>query len=79
LAFGLKKGCSGKLNCCNNCKIWGKLLVNENVETSVTSTSLPVDCLELKAADISKTILHTESFAKDKHHIQMYIRISGIL
>jgi hypothetical protein len=33
IAFGLKEGCIGKLHCCNDDKICGKLTVNETAET----------------------------------------------
>jgi hypothetical protein len=45
-----------------------KLSVNEAVEAPVTSF---VDCLELKADRMSNKLLHTESAARYKHHMQV--------
>jgi 3-dehydroquinate dehydratase len=56
----------GKLDRCNDCKICGQLPVNETVETPVKSTSLSVDCLELKTDRMSNKLLHTESAARSK-------------
>jgi hypothetical protein len=46
----------GKLHRCNNHNICAKLPVNEMVETSVISTCLLVDCLELKTDRMLSTI-----------------------
>jgi hypothetical protein len=45
--------------------------VNETVETPVTPTCLSEDCLELKTDRLSNKLLHTESAARYKHHIQV--------
>jgi hypothetical protein len=57
-AFGPKKGCIGKLDRYRNHKTCGKLLVNETVETPMTSTFLSVDYLELKIDRMSNKLLH---------------------
>jgi hypothetical protein len=58
-AFGLKKGCIGKLDRCLNLRIGRKLFVNETVETHVTSR-LPR--IKKKTPDrMSNKLLHTES------------------
>ena len=59
-AFGLKESCIGKLDRCNDRKICGKLSVNETVQTSVTSTCLSEDCIELKFDRMSSKLMHTE-------------------
>jgi hypothetical protein len=46
-AFGPTKGCIGKLDRCSDYKTCGKLLVNETVETLVTSTFLSADYIVL--------------------------------
>ena len=51
--FDLKLYCIGKLDRCNDLKIYGKLSVNETVETSVTLTYLSADWFELKTDRIS--------------------------
>jgi hypothetical protein len=69
--FDPKEGCIGKLNHCNDRKICGKLHVNETVETHVTLACLSLDCLELKTDRMSIKLLHTESAARHKHHMQV--------
>jgi hypothetical protein len=70
--FGIQEGCNGKLDCCND-RLFGKLPGKEAVETPVTSTCLSVDCLESKTDHIymSNKLLHTESAARCKHHMQV--------
>jgi hypothetical protein len=60
---GLKEGCIGKLDCCNDCKICGKLPVIETVETPVTSTCLSADCLDLQTDRMTNKLLHTDSYS----------------
>jgi hypothetical protein len=55
-ACGPKEGCMGKHDICNDLKICGELSVNETVETPVISTSLSVDCLELKTDHMSNKL-----------------------
>jgi hypothetical protein len=69
--FGLEEGCIDKLHRCNDRNICGKLPLNETVETPVTSTCVSLDCLELKTDRMSNKLLHTESAAKYKHHMQV--------
>jgi hypothetical protein len=57
---GLRKGCMSKKDCCNDHKIYGKLPVNETVETPITSTCLSVDYLELKSDCMPSKPLHNE-------------------
>jgi hypothetical protein len=52
----------------------GQLPVNETVETPVTSTSLSVDCFELKTFHMSNKLLHTESGARYKHSTQVKMK-----
>jgi hypothetical protein len=49
-----------KVDCCNDHTICGKLPVSETFETLVTSTSLSVDCLELKSDRMPSKLLHNE-------------------
>jgi hypothetical protein len=51
----------GNLYRCNDHNIYGKLPVNETVETRVTSTCLSADCLELNTDCILNKLLYTES------------------
>jgi hypothetical protein len=69
-AFGPKGGCIGKLDRCDDRKICEKLPVNETVETPLTSTCLSVDCVELQTDRMSNKLLHIESVARYKHHMQ---------
>jgi hypothetical protein len=59
-------------------RICRKLPVNETVKTSVTSTCLSADCLELKTDRMSNKFLHTESPARYKHHMQVKVEICYI-
>jgi hypothetical protein len=70
-AFGLKEGCIGKLDHYNDRKICGHLPLNETVEIPLTSFCLSVDCLKLKTDRMSSKLLHTESAARYKHHLQV--------
>jgi hypothetical protein len=71
LSFGLKVGCIGKLDRCNDRKICGKLPVNKTAETPVTSTCLSANCLELKTDCMSYKLLHIVSAASYKHYMQV--------
>jgi hypothetical protein len=61
--FGLKEGCIGKLDRCNDRTICRKLPVNETIETLVTSTDLSVDCLKLKIGRMSNSCEVLTSYA----------------
>jgi hypothetical protein len=61
-AFGSKEGCIGKQDRCNGRKICGKLPANQTVETSVPSTCLSVDCLELKTERMLQNYLLDGAF-----------------
>jgi hypothetical protein len=69
--FALEDVCISKLDRCNDCKICGKLPVDENVETPVTSTCLSANCLELKTDRMSNKLLYTASAASHKHHLHV--------
>jgi hypothetical protein len=69
-AFGLKEGCIGKQDHCNNCKICVKP-PKDIVESPVTSTCLSVDCLESKTDRMLNKLLRKESAARCKHHMQV--------
>jgi hypothetical protein len=58
---GPNEGCMGKLDCVDDHKSCGKLLVNETVETLMIKMCLSVDCLELKTGHISSKLWHIES------------------
>jgi hypothetical protein len=70
-AFGPKKGCMGKYDRCNDHKIYGKLSVDDTVETPVTSTCLSVDFIELETYGMSNKFLHTKSISRYILHMSV--------
>jgi hypothetical protein len=65
------EGGINKLDHYANRKLYGKLPVNESVETPMTSACFSVDCFELKTDRMSSKQLHIESAAMYIHHMQV--------
>ena len=78
-AFGLKEGCIGKLDCCNDHEICEKLSSYKTIETPMTSTCLSVDFLKEKTDHMSNKPLHTKSAVRNKYHIQVTLEYCNLL